>query len=45
MSASRGPRLDQAACIGEEVKIGIHLAVERFKFDENKKGRTCFMLL
>ncbi|KAK7115641.1 3'-5' RNA helicase YTHDC2-like [Littorina saxatilis] len=37
MSGKRGPRRDQDACIGEEVKIGIHLAVERFKFDENRK--------
>lgn len=38
MGANRGPRLNQSVCIGEEVKIGVHLAIERFRFDETKKG-------
>ena len=29
---------DQAIGIGEEVKIGIHLAIERFLLDESRKG-------
>ncbi|KAK7491702.1 hypothetical protein BaRGS_00016958 [Batillaria attramentaria] len=37
MGSNRGPRLNQPACIGEEVKIGIHLAIERFRLDENRK--------
>lgn len=43
MSASRGPRLDQAACIGEEVKIGVHLAIERFRLDEKRKGTLIYI--
>ncbi|KAH9518412.1 3'-5' RNA helicase ythdc2 [Bulinus truncatus] len=31
--SERGPKLHEAVCIGEDVKIGIHLAVERFRLD------------
>ncbi|XP_046559065.1 3'-5' RNA helicase YTHDC2-like [Haliotis rubra] len=35
--STRGPRPNQPICIGEEVRIGIHLTVERFKLSENQK--------
>lgn len=35
---TRGPRPNEAACISEEVKIGINLAVERFRMNESQKG-------
>ncbi|VDI58889.1 ATP-dependent RNA helicase YTHDC2 [Mytilus galloprovincialis] len=33
----RGPKLKQEICIGEEVKISVHLAVERFKLNDTQK--------
>ena len=33
-----GPRPNEAICISEEVKIGINLAVERFRMNEGQKG-------
>lgn len=33
----RGPKLNEAVCIGEEVKIGIHLAVQRFRLDSEQE--------
>ena len=38
VSGDRGPRPNQPICIGEEVRIGIHLAVERFSLNEAQKG-------
>lgn len=35
----RGPKLNEAVCIGEEVKIGIHLAVQRFRLDPEQEGK------
>ena len=41
---TRGPRQNEAACISEEVKIGINLAVERFRMNESQKGmHLCFL--
>jgi len=37
-----GPRPDEAACISEEVKIGINLAVERFRMNDQQKGNIWF---
>ncbi|XP_055956156.1 3'-5' RNA helicase YTHDC2 [Patella vulgata] len=34
---TRGPRPNQPVCIGEEVKIGIHLAFERFRLNPEQK--------
>ncbi|KAL3867100.1 hypothetical protein ACJMK2_044331 [Sinanodonta woodiana] len=34
---NRGPRPNQPVCISEEVKIGVHLAVERFRMNEEQK--------
>lgn len=33
----RGPKPKQEICIGEEVKISVHLAVERFKLNDTQK--------
>lgn len=33
-----GPRPNEAICISEEVKIGINLAIERFRLNESQKG-------
>ncbi|XP_060076466.1 3'-5' RNA helicase YTHDC2-like [Ylistrum balloti] len=33
----RGPRPGQDICIGEEVKIAIHLSIERFRMNESQK--------
>lgn len=33
-----GPKPNQDVCISEEVKIGINLAVERFRLNETQKG-------
>lgn len=33
----RGPRPNQEICIGEEVKIAVHLAVEKFKINDSQK--------
>ncbi|ESO89626.1 hypothetical protein LOTGIDRAFT_124894 [Lottia gigantea] len=33
----RGPRPNQPICIGEEVKIGVQLSVERFRLDPDQK--------
>ena len=33
-----GPRPGQDVCISEEVKIGINLAIERFRMNESQKG-------
>ncbi|XP_005089719.1 3'-5' RNA helicase YTHDC2 [Aplysia californica] len=35
--SERGPALTEDVCIGEDVKIGIHLAVERFRLDATKE--------
>uniref|UniRef100_A0A0B7AQ95 RNA helicase n=1 Tax=Arion vulgaris TaxID=1028688 RepID=A0A0B7AQ95_9EUPU len=32
----RGPKLHEPVCIGESVKIGIHLAIERFRLDSSQ---------
>ncbi|BFY97660.1 hypothetical protein BsWGS_00700 [Bradybaena similaris] len=37
----RGPKLNEPVCIGEEVKIGIHLAIERFRLDPAQQ-ELCF---
>lgn len=34
----RGPNRKQDICIGEEVRIAICLAVERFRVDDSQKG-------
>ena len=34
----RGPRPNEDVCISEEVKIGINLAIERFRLNESQKG-------
>ena len=43
----RGPKPDQPVCISEEVKIGINLAIERFRLNESQKGiyltELCFL--
>lgn len=36
---TRGPKPHEAACISEDVKIGIDLAVERFRKNETQKGQ------
>lgn len=36
----RGPRRGQDICIGEEVKISIHLAMERFRMNESQRGKN-----
>lgn len=40
----RGPKLKQEICIGEEVKISVHLAVERFKLNDTQKGIERFKI-
>ncbi|CAG5133284.1 unnamed protein product [Candidula unifasciata] len=37
----RGPKLNEPVCIGEDVKIGIHLAIERFRLDATQQ-ELCF---
>ncbi|XP_052279613.1 3'-5' RNA helicase YTHDC2-like isoform X2 [Dreissena polymorpha] len=34
---TQGPKLHEDACISEEVKIGINLAIERFRMNEQQK--------
>lgn len=43
----RGPRPNQEICIGEEVKIAVHLAVEKFKINDSQKGKwlQCIIVL
>lgn len=36
--SERGPKLREDVCIGEEVKISLHLAIERFRRNEEQKG-------
>lgn len=36
--SERGPKLREDVCIGEEVRISLHLAIERFRRNEEQKG-------
>ncbi|KAI8792942.1 ATP-dependent RNA helicase YTHDC2 [Biomphalaria glabrata] len=35
--SERGPKLHESVCIGEDVKIGIHLAIQRFRLDPDSQ--------
>lgn len=37
-----GPKPNEDVCISEEVKIGVNLAVERFRMNEAQKGKFYF---
>lgn len=38
VQSERGPRTSEDVCIGEEVRISLHLAIERFRRNEELKG-------
>ena len=35
----RGPSKNEKCVISEDVQIGVHLAIERFRLDEEKTGK------